>query len=393
MTKVGIITLYYGNDNYGGIAQAYALNRYIQKLGYDSELISYKRSPSHIPGTREKIKKEGIGAFIKGKFEMLPEKIYVKITTKLAEKKYQDELKPYIEQRKEAFARSRELADHSDVVYTEDSISDCIGKYDVYVSGSDQIWKPGVLQSPYVFEFLPEGYKRFSYASSITVTELTDSYGAYMKKMLSNYSWISVREQSAKLYLEEITGRNVDVVVDPTLLLDEEDWNGITAQRVVQENYIFVYLLGENVKQRKIITKFAKKNNLKIVTLPHVEGKVRACDVGFGDIHLYDVDLPTFFSLIKYADYVCTDSFHAVVFSNVFETNFLAFERVILSKKANMNSRMDTLLKMLSEEEKFILKNNGIEDTNVRAIDFEKVKHTLKEHKTVSQNLLLEALS
>lgn len=55
MKKIGIITLYYNNDNYGGIAQSYALNRYIEKLGFDSELISYKRSPVHIPNLRERM--------------------------------------------------------------------------------------------------------------------------------------------------------------------------------------------------------------------------------------------------------------------------------------------------------------------------------------------------
>ena len=119
--RIGIITLYYNNDNYGGIAQAYALNKYIENLGYNSELISYKRTPLHIPKLRERIKKEGLLSVIRSKMEMLPEKLILKISTKYAVKRYSTDLKKKIGQRKNAFKRSRELVRHSKV-YTEDTI-------------------------------------------------------------------------------------------------------------------------------------------------------------------------------------------------------------------------------------------------------------------------------
>ena len=391
MIKIGIITLYFNNDNYGGIAQAYALNKYIENLGYSSEVISYKRTPVHIPGTRERIKNEGLISVVRSKMEMLPEKIYLKISTRYAVKKYGVALKEKIELRKDAFKRSRELVRHSNV-YTEDTIHNCIGEYDCYVSGSDQIWKPGVLQPPYVFEFLPDKYKRISYASSITVTEYPREYGNFMKKCLSRYTWISVRESSAKNYLENLLHRSVEVVVDPTMLLDKDEWESIISNQIIKEHYLFAYLLGEDHKQRKQITQYAKERKLKIVTLPHVEGKVRASDIGFGDYQLYDVDLPAFLSLIKYADCVCTDSFHAVVFSNILETDFIVFERVILSKKANMNSRLDTLLDMLGEKNKMIYKNKAVMDANVQPANFNEAKERLREKVNQSKQLLNSAL-
>lgn len=391
MKKIGIITLYYNNDNYGGIAQAYALNKYIENLGYDSEVISYKRTPVHIPGVRERIKKEGLFSVICSKMEMLPEKLILKISTKYVVKKYGSDLEKKINQRKDAFKRSRELVKHSKV-YTEDTIQNCIGAYDCYVSGSDQIWKPGVLQAPYVFEFLPDKYKRISYASSITVTDYPLTYGDYMKKNLANYRWISVRETSAQTYLENLLHRPVDVVVDPSMLLDKNEWENITSDRIIKERYLFAYLLGEDHKQRKQITQYAKERQMKIVTLPHVEGKVRAADIGFGDYQLYDIDLPAFLSLIKYANFVCTDSFHAVVFSNIFETDFLVFERIILSKKANMNSRLDTLLNMLGEKNKMIYKNKTIMNTNLQPADFIDAKEKLRTKADQSKFLLSNAL-
>ena len=248
------------------------------------------------------------------------------------------------------------------------------------------------MQAPYVFEFLPDGYKRISYASSITVTDYPLEYGDYMKKNLAKYMWISVRETSAKTYLENLLNRSVDLVVDPTMLLEKNEWEKIISARIIKEHYLFVYLLGEDRKQRKQISHYAKERNIKIVTLPHVEGKVRAADIGFGDCQLYDIDLSAFLSLIKYADYVFTDSFHGVVFSNIFETEFLAFERVILSKKANMNSRLDTLLDMLGEKNKIIYKNKAIESANLQPTNFNEVKERLRKKTDQSKLLLNNAL-
>lgn len=391
MKKVGIITLYYNNDNYGGIAQAYALNKYIQNLGMDSELISYKRSPVKKMSVKEHIKKEGLFSYLKAKFEMLPLKLKLKITNKYAVFRYQRLLQEKIIIRKEAFARSRQRIPHS-IVLTEQTIEECIGEYDIYISGSDQIWKPGVLQPPYVFEFLPRKYKRISYASSITVTSFPDGYGKYMQENLSLYSWISVRENCSRDYLEDLLHRKVDVVVDPTLLLNRTEWEDITSKRIINERYMFVYLLGEDSKQRKIISKYAKSNNLKIVTLPHVEGKIRAADIKFGDYQLYDIDLSHFFSLIKYAEIVCTDSFHAVVFSNIFEVQFWVFERIVLSKKANMNSRIDTLLRALKEDDRYVKASQQFKPELADNIDFQEKKKLINNLVTYSATQLKNAL-
>ena len=148
---------------------------------------------------------------------------------------------------------------------------------------------------------------------------------------------------------------------------------------------MFAYFLGDNRIQRKRVQEFAKQNNLKIVTLPHVEGKVRASDIGFGDIELYDIDLAKFFSLIKYAEYVCTDSFHAVVFSNIFETNFYVFERIVFSKRHNMNSRIETLLTSFGEENCFVGKYNHLKK---QSIDFSQVKNKAKPQIERSKELL-----
>ena len=175
MKKAGIITLYYKNDNYGGIAQGYALQQYIQSLGIDTELISYQRTPKRVVSKVEEIKELGIKEFISIKTDCFFKKTKAKIANKFAIKKYGAALKDKIQLRKDAFEVSREEIPHSPV-YTEDNIVNCSDRYDYFISGSDQIWKPGVLQPPYIFTFLPENKVRFSYASSITTLNNDKEY-------------------------------------------------------------------------------------------------------------------------------------------------------------------------------------------------------------------------
>lgn len=388
MKRIGIITLYHNNDNYGGIAQAYALNQYLCQSGYCSELISYKRSPVHLPNTKQLIRKHGIAKVVRDKTEMLPQKSYYRFANRAAKKKYGKQLSAALSKRKQAFALSRADMPHS-IEVTEQNISSLANAYDCFISGSDQIWKPGVLQAPYLLTFLDEKTPRFSYASSITAQELPQEQQEQMAQALQAYRWISVREESAKALLEPILHRPVDVVVDPTLLLTAEDWLPMCSERLLDERYLFVYLLGNNFKQRKIITRFAKKQGLKIVTLPHVEGKIRASDVKFGDVQLYDVGLPQFLSLIRHADYICTDSFHAVVFANIFETDFSIFERIVLAKRHNMNSRLDTLLQALGEQDRFV---GRFGTPNPDPIDFAAAKKRLQPKIDHSKALLHSAL-
>lgn len=386
MKKVGIITLYYKNDNYGGIAQSYALNFYIQSLGYDAELITYDRTNNN--KNENKLNHSFRKIWVEK--DLVIKKLYRKIEKKLVNRLFYKELSESMNSRKKAFEKSRRLIKHSQI-YTKNTIKDCVGKYDIYVSGSDQIWKPSVIHPAYVFEFLPENYSRISYASSIAVTNYPQWYGFYMRKVLKNYKWISVREDASKEYLEKLGDLEVDVVVDPTMLLTKKDWEIITSAPQIKEKYVFVYLLGENKYQRKIINNFAKKRDLVIVYLPHIEGHIRACDIGFGNIKLYDVGLSEFLGLIKYSEFVITDSFHAVVFSNIFEKEFFVLERAVLSNKSSMNIRIETLLHMLDEEDRFIKKGKKLLQ-NYKKIDYECVKNKVNKNIQYSKSKLKNAL-
>lgn len=385
MKKIGVVTLYYNNNNYGGIAQSFALVDFLNDNGYKAELVSYKRSPQTLlPSSSDK----KINQIYDGFWKKVRKKLFEKPMEKCLTGKYQD----WINTRIRAFEKSREEMPHSQV-YTEETIKETENIYDVFVTGSDQVWKPGVIQGAYVWDFLSNDKKCISYAASITTESYPDWYSQYMKKNLDKYSWISVREKSAQAYLQEIMDRNIDLVVDPTFLVSDEKWNRISTERQIDGKYIFAYLLGDSYAQRSTIKRIAKAWKLPVVTLSHVENKVRVCDLNFGDEQLYDVDLSKFLSLIKYAECVFTDSFHAAVFSNIYETNFWVFDRAVVSKKDKMSSRIETLLCTLGEEERKIKDSQRLSINEIKKdIDFKNAKRKMNEQVQFSKEKLLEAI-
>lgn len=387
MHRVGILTLYYKNDNYGGIAQAYALQKYVEILGYDSSVICYRRTTSPMFDGN----KIGSIQYMYSIVYKFPEKLKLKIKNFLARRQYYDKLINNIEIRKKAFERSRLCVKHTEIVYTDETIEDLESQFDCFVSGSDQIWKPIVVRPAYVCGFVPKNKKKISYASSIAATSYPKDYSEFMKNSLKDYDWISVREDEAKKFLCNILDKNIDVVVDPTLLLPFGLWNTMASERLIKDKYIFVYLLGQSEKQRIKIKEYAKHKRMQIVTLPHVEGKVRACDIDFGDIQLYDVTLNDFFSLIKNSEKVITDSFHAVVFSLVFKRDFFVYARESFKLGGSMVSRLNTLLGSIGLQQQLVDVKTDLNSIN-KSINYNKVYAELAPLIEKSQNLLKNAL-
>ena len=389
LKKVGIITMYYNSENYGCIAQSFALCKYIESLGFDVQLISYQHHK--IDRKKDEINKYGILQFVRNHSNNLILKINQRIGHKIANLLLTNKLKDDLRKRSLAFENSRNLSPHSEV-YNDDTILQVRSKYDIFVSGSDQIWKPGIANDAYLYNFLPEGSKVISYASSTAVVEFSTEYDEFMKKSLAKYKWISVREKNAQIHFQDLLKRKVDLVVDPTLLISVPFWTNIADDYESEEPYLFAYLLGESKKQRKIIQNIAKEKGLKIITLPHLGGTLKLCDRNFGDMQLYDVDFYQFLGLIKNASLVMTDSFHAVVFSNIFCREFLVFDREVLNSKDSMSGRLDTLLGMFGEKKRQIKDfDSGMNALNEK-INYKKVHEILNNTAEESRRKIKEIM-
>ena len=339
--KIGIITLYHNSYNYGGILQAFALCRILQRNGVQPEQISYE----HIINTsfKERIGRlfeNGIFSAIKKIFAYL--KKDKNISVNLQEQNI----------RKNAFYKfSQILISHSNEVYNQYSISECIDKYDVFITGSDQVWNYVGYDTAYFLDFVDgTKKKKFSYAASFSMKELTDEQKTIVANSLRDYTAISVREKDAVELLDGLTDKPVAYVVDPTLLLQQEEWDEVCAERVVEEKYVFGYFLGTNIDVVRIAKEFAYQRNFKFVMIPFASGRYNMNEDRLADIRIVDASPEKFLSLIRHAEYVFTDSFHAVVFSFIYKKQFFVFNR---DKKGTMNSRIFNITELFGVKERF----------------------------------------
>ena len=323
--KIGILTHYFGSENYGGNLQAYALCRILNELGYEAEQISLDRS-----------KDKGLKYNIK------------KIARKI--------LKPQIRnarnfkiRRKAILSFNKEFIPHSRT-YSEKTVNTCVDEYDAFITGSDQVWHPNAVCDAYLLKFAPSEKIKISYSASIAHNELSVANQARYESAFFDYKAISVREEEAVDLVSPLTDKKVEVTLDPTLLLNKEEWLEIASPAEIYEKYLFCYFLGDDGTERKLACDYAKKHGLKIVTLPHLAGKFRKCDEKFGDYLLYDVSPLRFIGLINEAECIFTDSFHAAVFSSICKKEHFIFQR---SGFKAMNSRIHTLTALFGTKEHF----------------------------------------
>lgn len=260
-----------------------------------------------------------------------------------------------------------------------------IKKYDYFIVGSDQVWNPlfwsftEKCSDAYFLQFADER-KRIAYAASFGISELPSKYIDTFKRGLDGIPYISVREQAGADIIKRITGRDVPVLVDPTLLLDAEHWRTLEMQPEWYrgEKYILTYFLG-NVPP--IIDNIAKEHSYKIYNLMDKE-----C------LDLYVSRVEEFLYLIDNAELVCTDSFHACVFSILFNTPFVVVDRQ-QEGIADMTSRLDTLLGLFGYQDRLIdFAKSDIDANKLMTMDFSKVKEIQEREISRSTAFLKEAM-
>lgn len=324
--RIGILTYYYESINYGGVLQSYALPRVLKKLGYVSEQICYTKE-------KEPIRNYNLFRLLK---LLIKKCIYYFLNIKLKD-------------RYNKFKIFRKSVPHSSLIYTDKNIDKSLKYYDIFITGSDQVWNLTWYCPAFFLNFVPLGTKKLSYGASLGRTKLSSEEKSFFRKNLVNYSAISVRELDAVNLLESEINIKIEHVLDPTLLLTKEEWDEICSERLVKGKYLFCYFIGDNSEIRKIAKKYAKIHNLKLVVLPHAMGFTFS-DCFWGDLKMYDIGPSEFISLIKYADYIMTDSFHGCVFSCIYKKQFNVFQR---SNKKNMSSRIYSLLSLYNVKERF----------------------------------------
>ena len=254
-------------------------------------------------------------------------------------------------------------------------------KYDTFITGSDQVWNPFFDRGSNVdfLSFAPEE-KRVSFSASFGINEIPEEYRENFARELKKFKNISVREDRAKEIVEELTGRDdVEVLVDPTMLLTSEEWDKIAKKpkQLKSDKYILNYFLGELSEERKLkIEKIAKENNCEIINLLDKNSP------------FYQTNPSEFLYLEENAFLICTDSFHSCIFAILFNKPFIVFDRED-GTKIKMNSRLETLLKKFGLEERWY---NGEIDNKLLEVDYSKAYKILEKEKEKSKEFLIKAI-
>ena len=246
--------------------------------------------------------------------------------------------------------------------------------------GSDQVWNPKFdrLSDVDLLSFATLG-QRISFSASFGISELPENSKEKAKRELEKFKSISVREDRGKEIVEELTERkDVQVLVDPTMLLTSEEWDKVAnkPEQLKTDKYILNYFLGEmSEKRKKEIERIAKENNCEIINILDKNNP------------FYQTGPCEFLYLEKNAFLICTDSFHSSVFAILYNRPFVVFDREDSNEK--MNSRLDTLLK------KFKLENRWYKDKITEEqlqVDYKESYIILEEERKKAKEFLENAI-
>lgn len=352
MKKIAILTFHYpSNMNFGASLQSYAVSEMVKKINKNVQLINYIK--------RKLMIKEYILFNISGQNFIEYCNNFLKIT-----KKYK----------------------------TTQELKDLNNKFDTFIVGSDQVWRAKYTQpntSKYYFDFVDDSKTKIAYAASFGVDswegdkELTKN----IKPLAQKFDYISVREESGIKICKEIFDVDAVCVLDPTLMIDKEDYQPILDdwrdESHKKKKYIAHMLLDDT---RELREESEKIGNYLKSNINHIKGK----DIKiFGKTITFYNKVSQWLTYLKDAELVITDSFHCTVFSLIFNKKF-----VVVANPERGTARLENLLGIVGLKERFFTDIKDVLKSGVldKDIDYVEVEKKLNIHREYSMNFLKKAL-
>lgn len=369
---VGIMT-FHAAHNYGSVLQAYATQRLISNLGYESEIINY-RLPNQ---------KQFYNALYSTRFGLKP---FLRRIMRLPEHKARvirrNKFEEFITQ--ELTLSNKEISEY-------DGLKEYHDKYSVLITGSDQVWNEHCTAE---FKTEPEesilGYYLAFADDNIARISFSSSFGGMKKNevekyvpFLSKYSFLAVREEDGATMLSELlSGRKVENTLDPTLVLDREEWKSLCTKGHA-DRYILVYTLRQYNAAKELLAhvrRLARRHNLKIkIISPFCANFDKDIEIAI------DSGPDEFISLIRDAELVITDSFHGTAFSINMSTPFYVIEH-------SKDNRKGLLLKKIGLENRMIHSYEELEAVDSYTMDYTRAYDLLEQERERSIQYLKESL-
>lgn len=320
-----------GPTNYGQIFQCYAMQHLVKKAGFEPLVVQYRRKDSGDICKYHFSNRTVWGRFINEKYEQYFNWKVVEGEKTLRVIRFKQFIKKYIPLSPPCYTKSM----------VEEMTKDCR----VLICGSDQIWNPIHFDPIWFLDFGMPAQKRIAYAPSGIFYEKPE-FEMYYRKMallIEKLDKVSVREQVGADILRKYVDKEIAVKEDPTLRLNSMEWDRVADKKLVEEPYIFCYLLGRlspyQVILRELKVQYRAEKVVYIPTNVFADGEYRGC------WKYEDAGPAQFLSLIKYAKAVCTDSFHGTLIAMQYGIPFYNVSRIHEgSENVGGRERIDNLL-------------------------------------------------
>lgn len=367
--KIAVITLK-DSPNYGGILQAYALQKAIEKLGHNCDLIDFITPdfklkftffgwPKNMRAIYWIYKKVQYPLMIIMMKKMMPFYRRMNLTRK--------------------FVNPLELGELND-------------KYDAFVTGSDQVWACDLncFDDSYFLSFVNKDKLKIAYAASLgrTINMLKPEEKKFIASNLKRLDKIAFREESGNEVAKVLAGRtDTTNVLDPTLLLNKSEWLEVAYYKPRKAAYILCYLMQSkknDTEALKFAKKIAKERNLKLVKICR-----GLTSILWGET-LYVPTVEEWLGLYANASYIVTNSFHGVAFSVNFNKNFTAFVEGDI--KSGRNSRLNNICTALDLSDRIKIVGEDM-NIDISDINYSKVNVKLNELRKESIQYLVDSLN
>lgn len=345
MKKKIAISTFHSAHNYGAVLQTYALYKTLENMGCEVYLLDY--SPQKI---------------IKS-YTLLPRACdYGDIIS------YSKSWVSLLLDFKRRYNRYKRFNLFLKKHFT--SFPDNETEIDFIVVGSDQIWNPeitdGLDENYFGIHKNIKAIKVFSYAASMGILSLDQKDEKKFISLLSNISNIGVREEALALYIKALTGKDAIINVDPTLLLNRNEWQmGMKNKIVERKKYLLIYEVKEHLQTSKIAKEIANELDLDIITL------TAKTSYKIGSDCLTDSSPEDFLSLFEGADFIITTSFHGTVFSIINQKNFftLAFGNDIDLRAKNLLSQVGLTERLIKNSSDYDMSNLDVDYMKNKTFD------------------------
>ena len=371
--KIGILTLPLV-DNYGGILQAVALYRLLHNKEYDVILINKKYYNND-----SKLKK-----ILKKVFLMIP---FYDFRNLKSDRK--ENLEKEVRRNFHKSFIQKEISNISKELYTRKELEDFVNeeKVNAVIVGSDQVWRKeyinDIYYKSYFLDFIENNkIKKIAYAASFGkdhwegISDIEE-----ISKCLKNFDVISTREISGESICRNTFGiSNVKNTLDPTILIGREFYLDLISTydtSTIPKESLLTYVLDEAIEKKEIIEYVQK--NISAKNIHHLKGFNNKKTI---------YTIPEWIASFIFAETVVTDSFHGMVFSIIFEKDF-----IVIGNKDRGLDRFLSLLNLLKLEDRLIFNIEDLNDKKLKEIDYESVNKILDENRELSLNFLWSSLN